>query len=331
MQKWYNKANQNIAVSSRVRIARNLADTPFPNRLTANGKREVCKKIIDALNSSNSPFKDELTAIDMDKISDLEALSLVERHIISPEFAKDREGKMLLKNSDESVCIMLCEEDHLRIQVIKTGLCLDEAYLLADKIDTLLSENLQFAFSQKLGYLTACPTNLGTGLRAGVMLHLPLLEGSNELHKITSSISKLGLTVRGLYGEGTKSKASLYQISNQVTLGITEKGAIDNLNLIVSQIIKKEESAVDSFDKIELEDTVFRSLGLLQNARLLSCDEMMQNISNVLLGQRLNIIETQSGLIKLAFDTQPASVSNGENLTPKQRDIKRAETVRNSL
>lgn len=333
MSKWFENANSGIAVSTRVRIARNLADTPFPNRMSVSEKNAVNKKIVDAVKTSNSPFANDLEVVDMKTLSETEALSMVERHIISPEFAKNRDGKVLLLNHDESVSIMLCEEDHIRIQVLKSGLCLNEAYDIADKIDTLLSENLNFAFNDKLGYLTACPTNLGTGLRAGVMLHLPFIENTNELQSIASSISKIGLTVRGLYGEGTKSKASLYQLSNQVTLGITEKGAIDNLNLIVAQIIKKEESALEKFDKIELEDTVFRSLGVLKNARLLPSEEMMKNISNVLLGQRLGMIdfEDKSVLLKLLINTQPATLMGKQTVSLKERDIKRAEIIRNSL
>lgn len=331
MSKWYETTNNSIAVSTRVRIARNIKGIPFPNRLDTKRKTELNNRIVSAIFNSNSALKNQLKTIDMSQVDDVTAASMVEKHLISVEFSKNRAGKTLILSDDETVSIMLGEEDHIRIQVIKSGYCLEEAYDVADKIDTVLSENMDFAFDENLGYLTSCPTNLGTGLRAGVMLHLPCLEAVNEISGISSSISKIGLTIRGLYGEGSKSRASLYQISNQVTLGISEKNAIENLKTITGQIIKKEEKSAELLDKTKLQDVVFRSYGLLSNARLLTNDELLGNLSNVILGERLGIIENMNNVnFALMFKTQPATLSlavgNSENI-----DFKRAEIVRDTL
>ncbi len=330
MAKWY-ETSDNIAVSTRIRIARNISNYPFPNRLNTAQKIELNKKIVDSIFNSNSALKEQLKSIDMGSLSDIEALSLVEKHLISYEFAQNRVGKTLILSNDESISIMLCEEDHIRIQVIKSGFNIDEAYDIANKIDTVLSENMNFAFDDELGYITACPTNLGTGLRASVMLHLPCLEKLDKIDSLVTSISKIGLTIRGLYGEGSKSKAGLYQISNQVTLGISEKNAIENLKTIAGQIIKNEESSIDLFDKLQIEDTVFRSYGLLSNARILSANEMMINISNVILGKRLGIIKNiDCSLIKLLFETQTATLKLKEQ-TENNIDVIRADIIRKSI
>ena len=176
----------------------------------------------------------------MNDVPEIERFAMVERHIISKRFASNCENRAIIISDDESICIMLGEEDHIRMQVLLGGFQLEVAYKIANDIDTILCGGLDIAFDDRIGFLTECPTNLGTGLRASVMLHLPLIEGNREIADISESISKIGLTVRGMYGEGTKALASLYQVSNQVTLGITEENAIDNLKIIVDQIIQKE-------------------------------------------------------------------------------------------
>lgn len=329
MNKWYDSVSDNIAISTRIRLARNIVGYPFPNRLSTSQKNELNKKIFNAIFNSNSSLKSQLKAINMSDLSDTEAASLVEKHLISIDFANNRNGKTLIISEDESISIMLCEEDHIRIQVIKSGLNLDEAYDIANKIDIVLSESINFAFDDKLGYLTACPTNLGTGLRASVMMHLPCIKMNNKINSLIHSISKIGLTIRGIYGEGTKSKASIYQLSNQVTLGVSEKNIIENLNSITNQIINKEIEEASLFNELELEDMIYRSVGLLSNARILSENEMMDNISNVILGNRLGLVKNlKESPIKIFFETKTATLEINKNLKNEKVDSIRAKTIR---
>ena len=240
MNKWYQtKSNNDSVLSTRIRFARNLESFPFPCRLDEQGREAVCHAVRDAL-ADVSGLK--LYYIEMNQLSPRQAVALAERHLISPEFATPRKGRALLLSEDESVSIMLCEEDHVRIQVIRGGLDLEGAFELANKIDDLLDSKLNFAFDERIGYLTQCPTNLGTGMRASVMMHLPALSKCGQMPRLASTVSKLGLTIRGTFGEGTGAKGDLYQLSNQVSLGISEQSALDNLKAIAMQIaeLKKE-------------------------------------------------------------------------------------------
>ena len=259
---------------------------------------------------------------------------MVERHIISPDFAKKAGPKGIVISENESVSIMLLEEDHIRLQVLKGGLKLCEAYEIAKKIEDVLSAGLTIAFDSQLGYLTECPTNLGTGLRASVMLHLPILEGSGNLGAIAESVSKIGLTVRGMYGEGSRSHAALYQLSNQVTLGISELAAIENLSAIATQIVQKEITSREGLDKKSLEDSVYRALGTLKYARVLSSEEMMNLLSSVKLGIQMGILEdvAPSLPMELLIEAQPYTLqkANGR-MTPADRDVLRATLVRERL
>lgn len=335
MSNWYStEAKENdIVVSTRIRLARNLENTPFPSFMDIEGKKQVAEKIKKAILESDTPFAKSLRFISMEDVPENEIYAMVERHIISPEFAKNPEGRAIIISEDESICIMICEEDHIRIQVILPGLNLQAAYETASKIDDLLSSKLKFAFDSKLGYLTECPTNIGTGLRASVMLHLPFMEGSGGIGEISETIGKIGFTVRGMYGEGSKSKASLYQISNQITLGITEKNAIDNLGVIAGQLINKERTERDSFDQIKLEDIVWRAYGTLKNQRILSSDEMMRLVSKIKIGISKGILPFENTLpLKILIETQPYMLcrKHGDK-TPNERDILRAKTVRNMI
>lgn len=319
-----------VVVSSRIRFARNLSEYPFPIRMSEKDKLELVEKVYDAI-------KDQMDfdRIDMQKISQTQAVSLVEQHLISPQFVKDVAGKTLLLSKDKTVSIMLNEEDHIRMQVILDGLSLSEAFEIADKLDDVLSKKLNFAYSEKLGYLTQCPTNLGTGMRASVMLHLPALKKGRAIEGITSNLSKLGLTIRGLYGESTEPIGAMYQLSNQVSLGISERSAIDNLYNIASQLAKQEIKARDRIlTDIEVLDTISRSLGILKSARLINHNEAMNLLSNVRLGVASKVIESLSldSIDKLTCDIQPANIIKefGE-LSPQQRDIKRADLLRSKL
>lgn len=336
--KWYEKSgNQaDTAISTRIRLARNLKEYPFPCRLPVEQRLEVCKKITDALQGSNSVLSSGYDLIDMSKLSDLEAVSLVESHLVSPDFISQKEGRFLIKTNDDNISIMINEEDHLRIQIIKEGFDLDEAYDLADKVDTLLDNELDFAYSEKLGYLTQCPTNLGTGMRASIMLHLPALQASGAINRLVGNLSKLGLTIRGTFGEGSEAKGALYQLSNQITLGISEQAAIENLKSITQELMNQERAARENMKKnIETADTIHRSLGILKYARTISTDEALKLLSNIRLGvetEEIKDIEYEKiNYLMIAVQPGLLTQNSGKQLTSAQRDSMRADMLRKSF
>ncbi len=325
-----------VVISTRIRFARNLRDYPFPCRMNTEQKCRVANTVKEAALGGHSAISDRFRYIQMSELTQEEAVSLVERHLVSPEFISDREGRGLLLLDDESVSIMINEEDHIRIQVIRQNMDLEGAYDLADKIDTLFDEQLNFAFNDKLGYLTQCPTNIGTGMRASLMLHLPALRESGAMSKISSSLAKLGLVIRGMYGEGSDPKGSVYQISNQVTLGISEKEAINNLRDIALQLIAQERAAreVLASDE-EVLDNIYRSFGILRYAKLLSNDECMKLLSYLRFGIEIGIFDNIDfdTVNNLMIEVQPATLMKniGKKLTPRERDRIRAEVVRTAL
>ena len=307
MSSWYavSAPEDDIVVSTRIRLARNLSGMPFPARMSADQRRELNARVKKAITESNTPFAKTLKYIDMKNVPQTEIMAMVERHVISPEFASGNEERAIILSDDESISIMIGEEDHIRIQVIMGGLQLEKAYDIAERLDTLLYDTLHFAFDRNLGFLTECPTNLGTGLRASVMLHLPVIESSGEISQLADSVGKIGFTVRGMYGEGSKPAASMYQVSNQITLGISEKNALDNLKIITQQLIDKERSERKNLNRIKVEDTCFRALGILENARLLSGEEMMNLLSRIKLGMSMGIIKSEVMPVKLLIEGQP--------------------------
>ena len=334
MSSWYKTDNNasDIVVSTRIRLARNLEGLPFPSRMTAEQRQELKEKVRTAIKDSNTPYAKSLKFIDMADIPENEIYAMVERHTISPEFAKNPNGGAIIISEDESISVMIGEEDHVRIQVIMGGLCLEEAYNVAERIDSMLYGSLHFAFDSNLGFLTECPTNLGTGLRASVMLHLPVSESAGEITALSEAVSKIGFTVRGMYGEGSESLASLYQLSNQVTLGLSETNAIENLKIIATQIIEKEQSARDNLDKLKLEDTVFRAFGALKYCRVLSTKEMMSLISRIKLGISMGILNIKAVPMQLFVENQPYSIMKKYgNISPEERDIQRAINLREAL
>ena len=334
MSSWYttHAPEDDIAVSTRIRLARNLSGLPFPARMTPEQRKELNLKVKSAVLQSNTPFAKSLKYIDMADVPQTEIAAMVERHIISPEFAEENADRAIIISADESISIMIGEEDHVRIQVILGGLQLEKAYDTAEQLDSLLYNELHFAFDRSLGFLTECPTNLGTGLRASVMLHLPVTESNGEISSIAETVGKIGFTVRGMYGEGTKASASMYQVSNQITLGISEKNAIDNLKIITAQLIDKERKARNGLNKIKLEDMCFRALGTLQNSRILSSKEMMDLLSRIKLGISMGIIKTDVLPIKLFIEGQPNMLMKKcGQLEPEERDIYRAAFIRDAL
>ncbi len=333
--KWYEKAgnHSDIVYSTRVRLARNLQQYPFPGRATVQEKAEIENKIRDALISGNSAAAKQFSFVPLDSLSEEEAVSLVERHIVSPEFISDRRGKALLLSEDEGSSIMINEEDHLRIQVMKEGLSLKEAAESADRLDTLLGESLRFAFDPELGYLTQCPTNLGTGMRASVMLHLPALTESGAMSRISSNLAKLGMALRGSYGEGSQITGAMYQLSNQITLGLSEAEAIDNLSAITAQVIEQEHKAREELgSNLVIQDKIERASGVLKSARILSSGEFMELISYIRLGLSTGLLRgvTQEELNSLSVKVQPATLASSaeQPLDQAQRDAARARLVR---
>lgn len=333
MSYWYKEGSDGIVVSSRVRLARNITDIPFPRRMTYKMLSDLNERVKAAVTEISEDLGLNLRFIEMDNVPEAEIMAMVERHVISKEFGANHKGRAIAISEDESISIMVGEEDHIRLQVIGGGLSLDSVYETADKIDTALGEKLSFAYDSEFGYLTECPTNIGTGLRASVMLHLPLCDETKAVHSISEAVGKIGFTVRGIYGEGSESKAGLYQISNQITLGINEKSAIENLKLITSQIADREEALRKDVDRIHLEDVVCRSLGTLKHARLLDSSEFMQLVSRIKLGKDMGIIDIGDiNPVELMIIGGAGTLQSKYGVTdPLARDELRAKMVREML
>lgn len=332
MAKWYlgEGEQSDVVISTRIRLARNLADYPFPARLDTKSRITVNERIRDAV-----PQAANLHYIEMKTLTQSQIVSMAERHLISPEFASSSDGRALMLSDSEEISIMLNEEDHIRLQVMKPGLALSEAYTLADRLDTAINERVTFAFDERLGYLTQCPTNLGTGMRASVMLHLPALTALNRIQPLAATVSKLGLTIRGTYGEGSAPMGDLYQLSNQVTLGISEKAAIENLKTIVLQLAAQERAArTELLKNLETEDMIYRAYGILKSARLLNTKEFMQLISRVRMGAVGGLLQIDPKRInELMVSLQPAGLNAkaGRSLEAHERDELRAKCVREGL
>ncbi len=331
MKPWY-KEESDIVVSSRIRLARNLRSVPFPHKLSDTKIKEITDLIKNNLIDMEFSFG-KLHYLPIEEHIE-EAAAMVERHIISPQFLKNNRGRGLLLSDDESVSIMLCEEDHIRIQVLLGGDRLKEAYKIASEVDKAVNQKLDIAVSNELGFLTECPTNLGSGLRASLMLHLPALESFGSIKTISDSLSKIGFTVRGLYGEGSNAVCSMFQVSNQVTLGLEESQALNNLENVAKQIINQERHSRDELDLSLLEDKIYRAYGTLKYARLLTSSEMMGLLSLIKLGISMGIIKDikQSTVTELLIECEPNMLQqkNGR-MTPTDRDIARASLVRKKL
>ena len=319
-------------ISSRIRLARNIKGIPFTGRMTVEQKKAVCTKVKEVA-SAIPGYKFDY--IDMENVTAIQAGSMVEEHLISVEFANNREGEGLLLDRKHNVSVMINEEDHLRIQVLGRGEKLATLYETASEIDDALDEKLHFAFSEKLGYLTHCPTNLGTGLRASVMMHLPALHESGLINKIINTVSQVGLTVRGMYGEGSEPAGCVYQVSNQITLGISEKDTIERLEDLVRQIARNEAALREKMlENISIEDRVFRSYGIAREARIMSSQEFMKLMSDIRLGIEGGLLNLDTKVLdELCIKVQPYTLMlyGGEGMEIRQRDIKRAEIVRDKL
>lgn len=325
-----------IVMSSRVRLARNLRNASFPGW----AKKPERIRVLDLLRPAieHLPEMKEAFSESMDNLSALDKQILVERHLISREHAARTAGSGLVLNREESLCVMINEEDHLRMQALRPGLQLKQAWLAIDQVDTALEKKLEYAFSPEVGYLTACPTNLGTGIRVSAMLHLPGLVLAEQINAIIQSVNRLGLAVRGLYGEGTEALGNVFQVSNQQTLGETETTIVERLDKVLSQIIEHEENAratlLEKKPKM-VYNHIGRAYGILANAHSISSKETMNLLSLMHLGMDLNLFPgTDRSLTdELFILTQPAHLQrcHSEKLSAEERDLLRADMLREHL
>ncbi|MBR1586074.1 MAG: protein arginine kinase [Clostridia bacterium] len=322
-----------IVLSSRVRLARNYEDLPFSPRITPGQGEQCVQRTLDALRELPEIY----TFMPLRGMEDNEKKALVESHLISPDLLKNEENAAVLIRDDEKISVMMNEEDHLRIQAFAPGENLSEAAENAFSIEDALQKRLSFAFDHQLGYLTACPTNTGTGMRASMMLHLPMLTILKQMGKVNQLAAKIGLTIRGIYGEGSEAQGNLYQLSNQVTLGRTEKEIADTVTALAHQIAEMEQALREKTwekDSVAFEDQLFRSYGLCANARRMAVKEFMVHWSNLRLGAAMEklplTVETCDRLLTLA---QPAHVvkAAGISLSPKETDAYRCEIIRRAI
>ncbi len=325
-----------IVLTSRVRLARNLKEYPFPQQASIKQREDVLGRIEKAV--GDVPFLVGSLFLRVDSMDEMDKQFLVERHLISREHAQGTQPKAVVISDLEVISIMANEEDHLRMQVVKSGFQLRDTHMLMDKLDSDLEKKLDFAFHPVFGYLTACPTNAGTGLRASVLLHLPALVLSRQINQVLQAIIKLGLAVRGLYGEGTEASGNLFQISNQITLGKKEADILDNLEKVIRQIIGHEHNARKMLLKnnlFQLQDRIGRAYGVLKNAYVLSSKEAIELLSTMRMGVDLGLFKgiDRQCINELILMTQPAHLQTvvSKPLETAQRDIVRAELIRKKL
>jgi protein arginine kinase len=325
-----------IVMSSRVRLARNVRESSFPGWAKKPERVKILDSILPAV--SALPEMADSFAESMDNLTPLDKQILVERHLISREHAAKSVGSGIVLNREESFCVMINEEDHLRMQALRPGFQIREAWNAIDQMDSALEKKLNFAFDNELGYLTACPTNLGTGIRVSAMLHLPGLVLGEQINPIIQSVNKLGLAVRGLYGEGTEALGNVFQVSNQMTLGESETGIVERLEKVLAQIIEHEENARLSLME-KKPKTVYnhigRAYGILANAHSISSKETMNLLSLLRLGVDLNLFPgaKRSLVDELFLTTQPAHLQKqiSDKLSAEERDLIRADMVRERL
>ena len=326
-----------IVISSRVRLARNLRGHPFPGWAKKNDRLQILELIkpqVEAL-----PEMDDALSSYLQDLTALEKQVLVERHLISREHAAKGAGSAVVVNKPQTLSIMINEEDHLRMQVLRPGLQLRNAFQALDKVDSTLEAKLDYAFHPQLGYLTACPTNVGTGMRASAMLHLPGLVLSDQINQVIQAINKIGLAVRGLYGEGTEAMGNLFQVSNQITLGEREEEIIAQLNKVIEKIIENEENARQILHQKKpdtLMDNIGRGFGILSHAYAMTSKEALNLLSYLKLGVDLGFFppERQKDIDDLFIVTQPAHLQSNATqpkLSPEERDALRAAIIREKL
>jgi protein arginine kinase len=325
-----------IVISTRIRLARNLASFPFSNRASGYQKGEIEAALRDSI--ARLETQPRLSYVHVPTLSTLDRQFLVERQLISRELAAADGPRGVALGDSETVSVMVNEEDHLRMQVMRSGFALDEAWQQIDRVDDLMEERVSYAFSEDFGYLTACPTNVGTGMRSSVMLHLPALEHTKQIEKVFRALQKINLAVRGLYGEGSRASGHFYQISNQVTLGKAETTILNEIHGVIPQIITYERQARTSWlrdNRQGLQDKVSRAHGTLCSATMMTSEETMELLSYVRLGVNLGLVEDLTILTinELFIHTQPAHLQKlmRTTLDGEERNAARARYLRTRL
>jgi len=330
---WYNEygTDGDVVLSSRVRLARNLQGIPFPRRSNRQQQEQVLSLC------RNAAEKSGLRYIDLSVMEDYEKQAIAEKHLISPQMMDNEVHRGLLLSDDNKISILLNEEDHVRIQAMAAGFDLDTCFHEANRMDDAIEESVDYAFDAQIGYLTCCPTNAGTGMRASVMVHLPALTMSRTINRVIDSLNQLGVTVRGIFGEGSKATGHIYQISNQLTLGAAEEDILEKFKQIVAEVVSKEREMrkrLYQAEKYRLEDRLMRSLGVLRHAVILTSNEAMKCLSEVRLAVDLGLVTDikPETLNAVTYEVLPANIMKEYNIKdPTERDLKRAEIVRERM
>jgi len=335
---WYqdSKTDEGQILSSRVRLARNIKKYPFQQKLSVQGATSMVQDAQAAITHSSEAVNRFFHQMDIQGLGETEQKVFLEKHIVSPEFLKGNLPQGLLISDDQNISIMLNEEDHVRIQSIRAGDGINEALTLANQVDDLIEESVEFAFHADYGYLTACPTNTGTGLRASYMIHLPCLERNDQIKKLLPAISKFGITLRGIYGEGTEPMGSIYQISNQTTLGKSEQDIIQCLQHVTKNVIENEISAREkmlSNKRAELEDSIYRAYGILAYSRKINAKESMSLLSQIRLGYLVGLLDKPKPakqIYQIMMEIQPGHLQRvaGREMGEHERDAARAIYLR---
>ncbi|MFC7061793.1 protein arginine kinase [Halobacillus seohaensis] len=327
--------DSDIVMSSRIRLARNFQKYPFPIIASEERMEEVLNFFKKEYNGQSFRDYKKFEVVEMNDLQPIEKRVLVEKHLISPHLTDHSKYSASLISQNEQVSIMINEEDHIRIQLYFPGFQLDRALEQASQLDDWLEEKVDYAFDENRGYLTSCPTNVGTGMRASVMMHLPALAMTQQINRMTPAINQLGLVVRGIYGEGSETVGNIFQISNQITLGKSEEDIVEDLHSVVRQLIDQERKARQVLmhrSGMQLEDRVFRSYGVLKHSRIIESKEAAKCLSDLRLGIDLGFIEhiPQTILNELMVLTQPGFLQQyaKESLSPSERDIRRASLIR---
>jgi len=325
-----------IVLMTRIRLARNLAGLPFPGWARPQDRERILEQCRTAV--AAAPAMKRAWVLGVEELGELEKRILVERHLISRELSGSKQGGGVVISRDQAFSVMINEEDHLRIQVLRSGFQLKKAWTTINDLDSILEEQLDFAFSSKLGYLTACPTNLGTAMRASAMMHLPALVISNQMEKVVRAVNQLGMVVRGLFGEGSDASGSIFQISNQTTLGESEEDIIKRLSSVLQSIVEHELNArarLLEADSGKLFDKIGRAFGILQNGHVLTSSEAMNLLSLIRLGIDLGVFtDTHRSMVdRLFIEAQPGHLQHAQKgeIEPNQRDVLRATRLRSEF
>jgi len=328
---WFTQSvtDESPILSSRIRLARNLRKYPFHQKLNAPGATEMVAEITQAVPA-------DFHKMDMHSLSEAEQKVFLEKHVVSPEFLRGTLARGLVISSDQNISVMVNEEDHIRIQSVKPGDALVDALSTANAVDDRIEETLEYAFHAEYGYLTACPTNTGTGLRASYMIHLPFLERTDKIKSLLPAITKFGITLRGIYGEGTESMGGIYQISNQTTLGKTEEDIIEVLQNMTRNVMEHEEKARDKMlttHRADQENMIYRAYGVLAYSRKITAKEAMDLLSEVRLGYLYNLLDRPKPakqIYQIMMEIQPGHLQRlaGREMDEAERDYARAAYLR---